>query len=74
MKNKPSRSQYCSTAVNFNKANMLTLGVQNIREMHVLCTALVCPVFKRGKIKSNMAHMPLPKLVFSSVCTQVNPT
>ena len=52
-------SQYCSTAVSFNKANMLTLGVQNIREMHALCTALACPVFKReNKIKRGSHATP----------------
>ena len=66
-------SQYCSTAVNFYKANMLTLGVQNIREMYALCTTLACPISK-GKVKSNMAHMPLPNPAPSSMYTQVNPT
>ena len=28
----PCCSQYCSTAVNFNKANMVTLEIQNTRE------------------------------------------
>ena len=46
-----SCSQYCSTAVNFNKANMLTLGIQNIRETVCImyCTSL--PRFQKGKNK-----------------------
>ena len=71
---RPCCSQYCSTAVNFNKANMLTLGIQNIRETVCImyCTSL--PRFQKGKIKSIVAHMSLPNLVLSSMYTQVNPT
>ena len=41
-------SQYCSTAVNFNKANMLTLGIQNIsKDVCIMyCTSL--PRFQKG--------------------------